>query len=74
MQRVAEPVPAAWERLLDVDRRRVWHPYGPMPGVAAPLPVVAAEGVRLRLVDGRELIDAMASWWCVIRQTSRISR
>jgi adenosylmethionine-8-amino-7-oxononanoate aminotransferase len=32
----------------------------------APLPVVAAEGVRLRLADGRELIDGMASWWCAI--------
>jgi adenosylmethionine---8-amino-7-oxononanoate aminotransferase len=27
---------------------------------------VAAEGVRLRLADGRELIDGMASWWCAI--------
>ena len=32
----------------------------------APLPVVSAEGVRLRLADGRELIDGMASWWCAI--------
>jgi adenosylmethionine-8-amino-7-oxononanoate aminotransferase len=28
--------------------------------------VVAAEGVRLRLADGRELIDGMSSWWCAI--------
>ncbi len=32
----------------------------------APLPVVSAAGVRLTLADGRELIDAMASWWCAI--------
>jgi adenosylmethionine-8-amino-7-oxononanoate aminotransferase len=32
----------------------------------ASLPVVSAEGVRLRLADGRELIDGMASWWCAI--------
>ena len=34
-----------------------------------PLPVypaVSAEGVRIRLADGRELIDGMASWWCAI--------
>ncbi|MSW84040.1 MAG: adenosylmethionine--8-amino-7-oxononanoate transaminase [Actinobacteria bacterium] len=37
-----------------------------MPGLAAPLPVVAAQGVRLTLADGRELIDAMSSWWSVI--------
>jgi adenosylmethionine-8-amino-7-oxononanoate aminotransferase len=28
--------------------------------------VVSAEGVRLRLADGRELVDGMASWWCAI--------
>jgi adenosylmethionine-8-amino-7-oxononanoate aminotransferase len=32
----------------------------------APLPVISAEGVRLKLADGRELIDGMASWWCAI--------
>lgn len=30
------------------------------------MPVVSAEGVRLRLADGRDLIDAMSSWWCAI--------
>jgi adenosylmethionine-8-amino-7-oxononanoate aminotransferase len=28
--------------------------------------VASAEGVRLKLADGRELIDGMASWWCAI--------
>lgn len=28
-----------------------------------PLAVVGAEGVRLKLSDGRELIDGVASWW-----------
>src|SRR3954449_5857956 len=58
--------PTLWDALLDVDRRRVWHPYGPMPAVVPPLPVVSASGVRLTLADGRELIDGMASWWCAI--------
>ncbi len=31
-----------------------------------PLPVVGAEGVRLRLADGRELVDGMSSWWSAI--------
>jgi adenosylmethionine-8-amino-7-oxononanoate aminotransferase len=44
----------------------VWHPYGALPAAIAPLPVVSAQGVRLRLADGRELIDGMASWWCAI--------
>jgi adenosylmethionine---8-amino-7-oxononanoate aminotransferase len=58
--------PARWDELLAIDRRHVWHPYGPMPAPLAPLPVVSASGVRLRLADGRELIDGMASWWCAI--------
>jgi adenosylmethionine-8-amino-7-oxononanoate aminotransferase len=29
----------------------------------APLAVVASHGVRLRLADGRELIDGISSWW-----------
>src|SRR4051794_37825471 len=57
---------AASEELLDLDRRLVWHPYGPMPASTAPLPVASARGVRLTLEDGRELIDGMASWWCAI--------
>jgi adenosylmethionine-8-amino-7-oxononanoate aminotransferase len=45
----------------------VWHPYGGLPASPPePLPVVSARGVRLRLADGRELIDGMASWWCAI--------
>ena len=28
--------------------------------------VASASGVRLRLADGRELIDGMSSWWCTL--------
>jgi adenosylmethionine---8-amino-7-oxononanoate aminotransferase len=55
-----------WDDLLALDAERVWHPYGGLPAEVAALPVVSAEGVRLRLADGRELIDGMASWWCAI--------
>jgi adenosylmethionine---8-amino-7-oxononanoate aminotransferase len=44
----------------------VWHPYGALPAALPSLPVAGAQGVRLKLADGRELIDAMASWWCAI--------
>ncbi len=54
------------ERLLALDREHVWHPYGAMPAAQPPLPVVSAQGVRLRLADGRELVDGMSSWWCAI--------
>jgi adenosylmethionine-8-amino-7-oxononanoate aminotransferase len=55
-----------WDALLALDRERVWHPYGALPAALPSLPVVSAQGVRLRLADGRELIDGMASWWCAI--------
>ena len=44
----------------------MWHPYGPLPASLPALPVASASGVRLKLADGRELIDGMASWWCAI--------
>ncbi|MFE6488782.1 hypothetical protein ACFVGN_38440, partial [Streptomyces sp. NPDC057757] len=53
--------------LLDLDRRHVWHPYGPMPGWQEPLVVESASGVRLRMADGSgELVDGMSSWWSAI--------
>ena len=52
--------------LLGIDRSHIWHPYSAVDAGLPVFPVVAAEGVRLRLADGRELIDGMASWWCVI--------
>jgi adenosylmethionine-8-amino-7-oxononanoate aminotransferase len=52
--------------LIALDRAHVWHPYGPMPGLVDPLVVESAAGVRLRLADGRELVDGMSSWWAAI--------
>lgn len=52
--------------LCAFDRDHVWHPYAPLPAATPALPVLAAEGVRLHLADGRELIDGMSSWWCAI--------
>jgi adenosylmethionine-8-amino-7-oxononanoate aminotransferase len=55
-----------WPRLLELDREHVWHPYGPLPAALPALPVVSAQGVRLRLADGRDLVDGLSSWWCAI--------
>jgi adenosylmethionine-8-amino-7-oxononanoate aminotransferase len=52
--------------LLAYDREHVWHPYAALPPAVPPLLVESASGVRLRLADGRELIDGMSSWWCAI--------
>jgi len=56
----------AQSELLKKDQQFVWHPYS---SLSTPIPayeVVSAKGVHLKLADGRELIDGMASWWCAI--------
>ena len=52
--------------LVDRDRQHIWHPYSAVGSLSPIYPVVAAEGVRLKLEDGRELIDGMSSWWCAV--------
>ncbi|MEQ9468921.1 MAG: adenosylmethionine--8-amino-7-oxononanoate transaminase [Ekhidna sp.] len=52
--------------LLDFDRDHIWHPYTSLTNPLPTYPVVSAEGVRLKLADGKELIDGMSSWWTAI--------
>ena len=50
---------------LEYDRAYIWHPYA---SLKYPPPVrlaKAAQGVEITLEDGRRLIDAVSSWWCV---------
>lgn len=54
------------QQLIALDRQHVWHPYAPMHGNYDPHLVESAQGVRLKLADGREVIDGMSSWWCAI--------
>lgn len=51
---------------LQFDQQHIWHPYSSMINPPPMVPVESASGVRIRLSDGRELIDGMASWWSVI--------
>ncbi|MGR8950725.1 MAG: adenosylmethionine--8-amino-7-oxononanoate transaminase [Gammaproteobacteria bacterium] len=51
---------------LRIDREHVWHPYSTMVAPPKVFHVRSAEGVRLQLSDGREIIDGMSSWWSVI--------
>lgn len=51
---------------FDTGRKHVWLPYTQMQTARAPLPVASAAGTRLRLSDGRELIDGISSWWACV--------
>ncbi|MGB5325869.1 MAG: adenosylmethionine--8-amino-7-oxononanoate transaminase [Pseudomonadales bacterium] len=51
---------------LRFDAAQVWHPYTAPGHTVTPLVVQSAQGVKLRLDSGVELIDAMSSWWSAI--------
>lgn len=51
---------------LNLDKDYVWHPYSAMGSEQPLFPVQSAQGVRIRLQDGRKLIDGMSSWWCAV--------
>lgn len=51
---------------IEFDKQHIWHPYT---SLISPLPcigVVGAQGVKLTLADGRQIIDGMSSWWSTI--------
>ena len=53
-------------KLIASDKKHIWHPYSAMGSDMPVYPVESAHGVRIKLTDGRELIDGMSSWWCAI--------
>ncbi len=49
--------------LLTKDKQCIWHPFTPLIGSEENLVIERAEGAILYSEDGREIIDAIASWW-----------
>jgi adenosylmethionine---8-amino-7-oxononanoate aminotransferase len=54
------------QRLRDLDRSIVWHPFTQMQDYAKeePLIISKGQGVYLEDVDGRKYLDGYASVWC----------
>ena len=44
----------------------LWHPTTQVATAPEPLRVVSARGSLLQLDDGRQLIDAISSWWVTL--------
>src|SRR5438093_13069390 len=42
---------------------RIWHPFTNSALDPAPIEIERAEGVWLYAKDGRQIIDAVSSWW-----------
>lgn len=57
------------DRILELDKRYVWHPYTPMREYIDeqnPLVIERASGSRLYDIDGRSYLDGNASWWSAV--------
>jgi adenosylmethionine-8-amino-7-oxononanoate aminotransferase len=52
--------------VLGADRHHVWHPYTQHGAADPPIPIVRAEGAYLVDDQGREIFDAISSWWVTL--------
>jgi len=53
-------------KILDLDSQHTWHPYNSLPSKTTILAVKKTFNQTIVLEDGRELTDAMSSWWSAI--------
>lgn len=54
---------ASSTKWAELGGNHIWLPYAQMKTAAEPLMAVSTLGSRIRLADGRELVDGVASWW-----------
>ncbi|MCK4979887.1 MAG: adenosylmethionine--8-amino-7-oxononanoate transaminase, partial [Candidatus Delongbacteria bacterium] len=48
------------------DREHIWHPYSSFNSTDPVYKIISCDKVRLKLENGKELIDGMSSWWAAI--------
>ncbi len=53
------------DRILELDRNLLWHPYASMTNPPPVNHAVRAYECTIELADGTSLLDALSSWWCV---------
>ena len=53
------------QKILEIDRRHIWHPFTQMKDYEERDPLIIVEGYesRLRTIDGEWLYDTISSWW-----------
>lgn len=47
----------------DIGQPHIWHPYTQEKTAPEPNLIVSAQGAKVKLADGRELVDGISSWW-----------
>ncbi len=53
------------KKILEVDRRHIWHPFTQMKDYEDrdPPVIVRARGLKLETIEGQILYDTISSWW-----------
>ncbi len=56
------------KRIIDLDRRHVWHPCTQEKDheTFPPVPIARGDGPYLFTTDGQRIIDAVSSWWVTL--------
>ncbi len=52
--------------VVELDQRHVWHPYTQHAEAPAPVTITRASGAYLYDNAGREIFDAISSWWVTL--------
>ena len=48
------------------DQKHIWHPYTSLTKPLKCYYVSSCKGTKIKLTNGKVLIDGMSSWWCTI--------